>query len=501
MAKLTFRISAELPITDADCQVIHAVGSDRLVRCAAVARSGDRLVIELQENDGVKVKVPYRSVRRNATLISTCSLRVDNKTPYDLLLEMARGALFRFRNLVNACRDADLRVPELTTVLLEKATLQFSLAAVKKETPEEADTLALESLVLAQRGMEQLEQIYAGASQQAAKRQHGGERPFLRGFSLAAPYTPEVEPLFSQVLNSVVVEPNWKACETEVGRFQWDGIVETLTDSRRRGLTTILGPMICLDRLATPDWLYLWENEFHEILNAAKNYCQQLVNRFRDDVDLWYCAAGLNDQTAVSLKEEQRLQLLLHVIQSMRSAGLRAPLLVSFAKPWGEYLASRDRELAPIHFAEELVRARVGITGIGLELNFGPEEPATYYRGFFDVEELLDYWSLLGVPLFVTLSAPSSWRPDAEALYDSNRQAEPAERLSRRTQRELVQHVLPALLTHPQVQGVFWSQATDLQPHRFPHAGLIDPRGRPKSAAVTLTDLIRTYFPENTQNS
>ncbi len=496
MPKLTFRIPSNLPLSDDDCRVIHAVGSDRLVRTASIKHSEDRLVLELLETDGVKVKIPYRNERRSAQILSTCSLRVDNKTPYNLLLEIARGTLFRFRTLTNACLDAELDLLDATKKLLQDAISYFARAATTKDDPEKADAMANRSLSQSLLGLSQLELVYATASYHAIDQQPG-ERAFLRGISLTEPLTAEITPLLTNTLNTVVIEPNWKHCEPEVGHFNWSEVDTTLDAIREQGHATVLGPMFCLDRFSTPDWLYLWENDFDEILSAVGKYTEALLQHYRNRVDLWYCASGLNDHTTLSLKEEQRLQILLHIIQTIRGSGLRAPLLVSFANPWGEYTASRDREMAPIHFAEELVRARVGVTGIGLELNFGELSPATYYRGFFEVVDMLDYWSLLGVPLFVTLSAPSSWRPDDDALYNANRKEEPLERISRRTQREIVEHVLPALLTHPQVQGVFWSQVSDSQPHRFPHAGLLDPRGRPKSAVTKMTDLIRTYFPEN----
>lgn len=496
MPKLTFHIPNQLTISDADCRVIHAVGCDRLVRCTSVKHAGHRLVLELLETDGVKIRVPFRDAQRTPHMLSTCSLRVDNKTPYNLLLELARGTLFRFRNLTQTCIQAGLDLLDVTQRLLDDSTESFAQAVTAPDQPEAANKLALASLNDALQGLSQLEHIYATASFHSISTQTK-DRAFLRGLALNEPLSEEITPLLTNSLNTILIEPSWKKCETEIGHFHWQEVDDTLAAIRQQGLAAVLGPMFSLDRFTTPDWLYLWENDFEEVLSAVQKYAEAMVQHFRNRVDLWYCASGLNDQTSLPLKEEQRLQLLLHLVQSIRSTGLRAPLLVSFAKPWGEYMTSRDRELAPIHFAEELVRARVGITGIGLEMNFGELSPATYYRGFFDVVEILDYWSLLGVPLFVTLSAPSSWRPDPKAMFDTRRKEEPLERISRRTQRELVEHVLPALLTHPQVQGVFWSQVSDSEPHRLPHAGLLDHRGRAKSAVNKMTDLIRTYFPEN----
>ena len=95
----------------------------------------------------------------------------------------------------------------------------------------------------------------------------------------------------------------------------------------------------------------------------------------------------------------------------------------------------------------------------------------------------IDRWSLLGLPLLVTLTLPSATgadplaRCEVEALpYSTGSEATPEE------QRLWIERVVPLLLAKPAVQGIFWSQLADNLPHDFPHGGLFDSAGQPKPA-------------------
>jgi len=483
-----------MALTDKDCSLIHIVGSDRMVQRTRVVKSGEDLTLDIKGKEGVKVKVPFRNEGRTPTLLSTCALRTDNPTPYRLLLEIARGSLLRIKNLTWACRDANIELSESIRQAEKDAVTFFAEAVVCPQDSNLSDENALKSLSRSLDGLDQLEPIFTQASNKA-NAAADSQRAFLRGLILERPPTAKVDPLLQLPLNTVVVSPSWKQCEPESGKFKWNYVEKTLDTVIEKRLTTMMGPIIQLDEMNTPEWLYLWENDFEEMISAAMRYAKAVVEKFGDRVNLWYCAAGINDELAIKLREEERLRLILGVIQAMRQTGTRIPLLASFSRPWGEYMAETERELAPIHFAEELVRARLGVTGIGLELNFSNQSPGTYFRSYFDIEEMLNFWSLLGVPLFISLSVPSSWRPDSKAHYSSDSESEPPERISRRTQREYVAKILPALLSHPQVQGVFWNQVSDEAPHRFAHAGLLDQQGQPKSTLRTVNRILTKYFP------
>jgi len=49
--------------------------------------------------------------------------------------------------------------------------------------------------------------------------------------------------------------------------------------------------------------------------------------------------------------EEQRLRLAVAMIEVVREASSRTPVVISFDQPWAEYLATDDYDLSPLHFA------------------------------------------------------------------------------------------------------------------------------------------------------
>ena len=86
---------------------------------------------------------------------------------------------------------------------------------------------------------------------------------------------------------------------------------------------------------------------------------------------VWQCAARLNTQEVFSLSEEQRLRLAVLAIEVTRQADPRAPVVLMLDQPWAEFMSENECDLSPLHFADALVRAEIGLSGIGLEINLG----------------------------------------------------------------------------------------------------------------------------------
>ena len=154
----------------------------------------------------------------------------------------------------------------------------------------------------------------------------------------------------------------------------------------------------------------------------------------------------------------------------------RAPLVISFDQPWGEYLAHRESELSPLHFADMLVRADIGLAGITLELNVGMGDTATMPRDRFEFDQLIERWSMFGVPLILSVSVPSE-----------------GEGFTADMQRQWLESYVPILLSRPIVQGLFWNQLFDAEADDFPATGLIDAAGQHKPAFDVLPTLRKQY--------
>ena len=81
--------------------------------------------------------------------------------------------------------------------------------------------------------------------------------------------------------------------------------------------------------------------------------------------------------------------------------------MISFDQPWAEYLAKEDFDLSPLHFADALVRADLGVAGVAMEMNLGYWPGGTQPRDLLAISRHLDRWSLLGIPLLAYLTLPS----------------------------------------------------------------------------------------------
>ena len=181
-------------------------------------------------------------------------------------------------------------------------------------------------------------------------------------------------------------------------------------------------------------------------------------------------------------------------IEVTRQTDPRAPIVLMVDQPWAEFMSENECDLSPLHFADALVRADIGLSGIGLELNLGCWPGGTALRDVLEFGRLVDRWSLPGLPLLVMLTLPSSSAADtlargaAQPLHYG-----PVGDATPESQRQWVERLVPVLLAKQPVQAIFWNQLRDAAPPAFPHGGLFDATGSPKPALATLRGLREQY--------
>jgi hypothetical protein len=241
-----------------------------------------------------------------------------------------------------------------------------------------------------------------------------------------------------------------------------------------------------LDDRGVPDWTYLWEGDFDSLLSFMLDHVSAVVKRYRGKVHLWQVAARMSHGRALALGEEQRLQIAARAIDKVRELDPNTPLIATFDQPWAEYLATEQLDLAPLHFADALVRADLGLSGLGLEINVGYHPGASPHRTAFAYSRLIDTWNLLELPLLVALTLPSSVGEDPLAHGKTQVLASEGSEVSAATQRAWIERYVPLLLAKSPVQVILWNQLTDAKPHHYPHGGLFDLQDEPKPALESL---------------
>ncbi|MEX1039455.1 MAG: hypothetical protein WDZ51_02415, partial [Pirellulaceae bacterium] len=276
-------------IREEEYRRVHVLGGDRIPRRSHATRRGDHLEVECETREAVKIRFPFQAGPNRQLMLTTCALRQGSKVEYGILPELARGTLHRLKNVAALCESAEIALGPGILGYLEEATHSFCEAVTSQHVPEEADRAAKRSLEHSLSAFEEIAPIYAEASRQFVAT-HAPQRSFLLGVFLNDLPPVELSPLLQKTFNTGVVQPIWKNCEPTPGKFDWSQVEQPFEYCRHRNVKTVVGPILRLDHLTTPDWLYLWDNDFSELLARSTRFVEGVVRKFGGDTDFWYCA-------------------------------------------------------------------------------------------------------------------------------------------------------------------------------------------------------------------
>ena len=490
MGRMRFRVYPPQRITDEMIERVYLLGIDRASWPTRVHRDGDEVVLDRSVSDSANLHMPWTVEGHGLLTLSTGSL-IERPGPYLAALELARGTAVEVRNQLAEWQVIGLSVPADVTKKLEEAIERLSWAAVGQDDVAAATGCADESLRAALEAGNLLATAYTEQAL-AVRRRNGGRVPALLAGELP------VEPLdgpasrqFSQTFNAAVAPVVWRETETTEGNYSWTTSDRQIQWCRAAGLKVLGGPLLTFDRLALPDWLSLFEDDFDSVLQFASAFARTAVARYRGKVDCWIAAGRINAAEEMALSEQERLRLVARIVDLVRSIDTEAPVLASFDQPWGENLRQRGSDLPSLHFADALVRAGLGLDGLMIEMNVGYSPGGTLPRHPVEFSRQVDTWSSLGLPLWISLCAPSAEGDDPLARRKTK--VVPAA-WSPAAQRAFAARFAPLAIAKPGVQGVIWSQLCDNQVHRFPHAGLFDAAGRPKPALASLAVLRQNHL-------
>jgi hypothetical protein len=306
---------------------------------------------------------------------------------------------------------------------------------------------------------------------------------------------PPLDGQFLRAFNSAIAPLTWRQVEGSEGSYQWDVFDRQIEWCGRHRLAVCAGPLLRLDSLGLPDWLYLWEGDFSNLQSFASDFVEAVVTRYRGKAQVWHAASHINVGDALSLNEEQKLRLAVRAIEIIRDIDPATPLVVRFDQPWAEYMSRTTPDLSPLHFADSLVRAGLQLSGIGLEINMGYFPGGSYSRDRLEFSRLIDLWSCLGLPLQLMLTVPSGQQAAQAA---KGRPAPVPDAFpggwSPENQAAWIKHYFPLFFAKPAVHGIFWDQLRDPEAAEFPFAGLVDAGGVIKPAFAALAGLRRKYL-------
>ena len=490
MGVMRFQVIPPSRLSAEDAQRAYLAGPDLSPWRSRVTQQGDVLTIERAVGESGNLHVPWNVAGHDALMLTTATL-IERERPYNLAVELARGTLNRARLQLAEWQGLGLHAPESLLKKIETAGRQLAQAATAQDpilAAERADAALRTALDAA--GL-----LAACYTEQAlpARRQLLGDVDLLLGVRVTAlGLDDKPASRLPQSFNAALVPISWRETESAQGACDWSDADARLEWCRARGLKVIGGPLLRLDGNGLPDWLALWQGQGERLIELAVNYARQAVTRYRGRVAAWHCAGRINLPGAFRLREEERLRLAVQLVETVRRIDPQTPAVLCFDQPWAEYMARQEPSLTPFEFADAMVRAGLGLTGIGLEFNFGYDPGGTFPRDLLAVSRLIDLWSLLGLPLHVILCVPSGEGPDPAAQGRMRPLAGAAQGgWSEQHQQWAVERLVPLLLAKPAVQAIVWNELSDGLPHELPHGGVYAADGRAKPSLAAFAGVRR----------
>jgi len=491
MGLMRFLVPRRQRVSDDAVERAYFSGLDDVPWASRTQWTDDGLALRRAESDSGNLHIPWRVAGHGELMLSTGSL-IERERPYHLSVELARGTLNRLRNQIALWQPAGLSLPDEVQSNIALACQRLARAATSQDNPLDADDLADESLAASLSAVQCLGAAY---TDQALNSRKQAPAMTLMGVNLGSCLLKEhVLKEIVASFNAAVVPMVWRDIESREGKQDWTLCDRQIDWCRSQGLKICGGPLLELDRWSLPDWLYLWEGDDENLMAFVADHVGAVVQRYRGKVHVWNCASRLNVSDVLGLSEQQRLRLAVLVIETIRQSDPRTPLVMTIDQPWAEFMSRQETELSPIYFADALVRADLGLAGIGLELNVGYHPDGTQPRDLLDFSRQLDRWGCLGLPLLVFLTAPSSDQRDSAARLP----AQPVRWFEGETfaesEAKWLREFLPLLLAKQPVQGVLWNQLLDSKPHDYAHGGVFDASDQSKPVLESFAAVRQKYL-------
>jgi hypothetical protein len=469
----------------ADWPEVHRAyisGVDQAAWPTRVEVNGSQILCRRLNSDSGKLNIAWPVPGFGRPVLATASLPEREET-YILAVELARGKIVQVRNQLAMWQSAGMSIPDEFVPLHREAHQLLARSVAAQDDPAEASAIAQQAIIRECQAAEALTRSYTAQRLEVRHRQYP-QLPTVLGCSVGdSSLAAAQQKQFLSAFNGAAIPLQWRYIEPEEGDYRWETYDAHVEWALANNLLLRGGPLVDLSPGGLPKWLAQWENDYWNLQSFVCDFIETVISRYLGKVRIWEVAARPNAGGALALTEENRLTLVAKILEVARQVDQEGQFLIRIDQPWGEYQARGQHKLSPMHFADALVRAGMDVSAINLEIGVGYSPLGSPSRDLIDFSRLIDQWSVLGLPLQVTLAFPSSAEPDPNQTTDLEVDARSWKApVSEETQAGWIDEYLPLLLAKPSVVSVFWNHLSDAQPHRFPHAGLVRPDGSAKPA-------------------
>jgi hypothetical protein len=483
-------------VTDFKPSGAVVIGPESVAVPGDVAFADGLLHVNRSEEAAIGVALLWDVGEIGAYHLETTRLRHRLK-PYNLNVELAR---FRLMKIVQKQEDwnlFDFPKAEKYTQMFREAQSLFADALARLEEGAEAAKLADQALARAIDVSEQLAMFHADLLINR-RRSQGQFVKHIFGCRIdPAVQNEKYREALTTHFDYAIVPLPWRQMQPEEERFDTAAADTWLEALNRRRLPVIAGPLVRLDDQSVPDWMALYEEDYDTLRELAYGYVAKMVQRYRKAVSIWNVAAGLSASKLFHLSFEQIIELTRMLVSQVKNVLPNAKTLVTISQPFGEYHADRPHTVPPMLYAEMVAQAGIGFEAFGLEIEMGVPETGRFARDLFQLSCLLDKFSTLGRPVFLTaVCAPGRATPDAGDRSGGQIDPERGGRWHRpwdpALQAEWMEAVYRLALSKPYIESVAWSNLADVR-QTMPAGGLLDDLLQPKPAFTRLLEMRKTF--------
>ncbi|WP_428936873.1 endo-1,4-beta-xylanase [Fontivita pretiosa] len=416
--------------------------------------------------------------------------------PYNLNVELARCRLMKIVQKQEDWNLFDFPRTERYMQRFREAQALFADALGKLHEPAEAARLADQSLAMAVDLSDQLALFHADLL--LARRRATNTLPkHIIGCRVdSTVLNSKYKDTLADNFDYAVLPMSWKQLQPEEGSFHAEPVDEWVDFLTRKRMPIIAGPLIDLTDGEVPDWMFIWEHDFDSLREMAYEYVQKVVHRYRKQISVWNVVSGLHTNSAFTLSFEQIIELTRLLVAQVKTIQPNARTLVTVTQPYGEYHARGATSVPPMLYAEMVAQAGINFEAFGLEIEQGVPVRGGYVRDLFQISSLLDRFSSIGRPVFLTaLGSPGRHAPDPSDRSEGKLDPAAAGRWKRpwdqNLQAEWIDVLYKLALSKPFVESVAWGNLADVNTS-IPAGGLLDDMLRPKPAFLKLQELRET---------
>ena len=456
MGEFQFRLPKDWEPTNSQAKSIHVIGLDGVPSPCRVSNDGGGfLTIARNRDESGKVFMAYPFDGYGELTVGTGTLP-ESPTPYQLLIELARGTLNRLRNQMSIWQEGGLEISSDVHEQVGQATRLLSEAIMETDSAK-SDAGSAEALHIAM------------AANLSVSKQFGAEVSKYRTSQADMPRF-----WFANAVGSK--EVTQEQCSAEP--FHLVQALPELADAAADvgNKRILVGPFLDASPGGMRDEI-IELDDFFARRDQILNRCRKAIRNLNPSSSLLHVVSGLNGMGHRHLSYPQQTQITSDMLNLIDESQVDVPMMVSFDYPWAERLASAVGGAHPLQIADSLLRQGVPINFIGLDVNLDYWPCGSVVRDPLQWIDMIDIWSQLGLPLIFCFRMPTmagEVSNSGQIVNEVRSQLDDQQRLA------MLETLLPMIVARPGVHGFVWRQWSDSDDERFPGGGLVTKDGGEK---------------------